>query len=485
MQETTLGLDVGTASIGWALVDENTAQIVATGVRVFPEGVDRDQQGGEKSKTQTRRDARGGRRQLLRRRRRKHRLRDLLTQGALLPGDRGELEELLAQNPYPLRGRALDEKLEPYQIGRVLIHLNQRRGFLSNRKTDRARAKETKGMLAEISDLAKAIDDAHCRTLGEYLAGLDGRFTHRSSSDGQRVRHRHTRRDMFETEFDAIWAAQQQHHPSLCTAALGEQIRRVIFFQRKMYWPKSVVGRCELEPRKKRCPAADRAAQRFRMLQEVNNLRILDTSTGEERRLNPDERSTLLDYLSYRKERKFDDIRKKLGLDEQTRFNFERAERNNLKGHVTDAILGGRSVLGKRWRGLPDDTKNAIVDLLIREEREDEALARLSADYGLTRDEAERALGANLPDGYMSFSREAIDRLLPHLGRGLNLMGDDASNSALHAAGAACSIALSPIQARNTTMDDEAGLTPEAARSSRRCALSELLPPSCRRAGRS
>ena len=243
MQETTLGLDVGTASIGWALVDENTAQIVATGVRVFPEGVDRDQQGGEKSKTQTRRDARGGRRQLLRRRRRKHRLRDLLTQGALLPGDRGELEELLAQNPYPLRGRALDEKLEPYQIGRVLIHLNQRRGFLSNRKTDRARAKETKGMLAEISDLATAIDDAHCRTLGEYLAGLDGRFTHRWSSDGERVRHRHTRRDMFETEFDAIWAAQQQHHPSLCTAALGEQIRRVIFFQRKMYWPKSVVGR--------------------------------------------------------------------------------------------------------------------------------------------------------------------------------------------------------------------------------------------------
>ena len=64
MANLTLGLDVGCTSIGWALIDEEAERIVAVGVRVFPEGVDRDQQGGEKSKSQSRRDARSMRRQL-------------------------------------------------------------------------------------------------------------------------------------------------------------------------------------------------------------------------------------------------------------------------------------------------------------------------------------------------------------------------------------------------------------------------------------
>jgi CRISPR/Cas system Type II protein with McrA/HNH and RuvC-like nuclease domain len=67
MASLTLGLDVGCASVGWALIDEEGNSIVALGVRVFPEGVDRDQQGGEKSKSRGCRDARGMRCQLGRR----------------------------------------------------------------------------------------------------------------------------------------------------------------------------------------------------------------------------------------------------------------------------------------------------------------------------------------------------------------------------------------------------------------------------------
>ena len=156
MSNLTLGLDLGTNSIGWALIDEPGEEIIATGVRVFPEGVDRDQQGGEKSKSQTRRTARGTRRLLMRRSRRKRKLRSVLTEAGLLPRDEAALDELLAVNPYPLRTRICREKLGPFEIGRVLLHLNQRRGFLSNRKTDRG-DKETKGMLADIGELSEAI----------------------------------------------------------------------------------------------------------------------------------------------------------------------------------------------------------------------------------------------------------------------------------------------------------------------------------------
>jgi CRISPR-associated endonuclease Csn1 len=63
MKGRTLGLDIGSRSIGWALVEtEDRERIVAMGVRVFPEGVDRDTKGMEKSKNATRREARGARR---------------------------------------------------------------------------------------------------------------------------------------------------------------------------------------------------------------------------------------------------------------------------------------------------------------------------------------------------------------------------------------------------------------------------------------
>jgi CRISPR-associated endonuclease Csn1 len=173
MAELSLGLDIGCGSIGWALVDEAGSKVFATGARVFPEGVDRDQQGGEKSKGQARRSARLMRRQLARRAARKRQLRQLLISIGLLPTDPIQFQELLATSPYVLRRRALDARLEPFEIGRVLLNLNQRRGFLSTRKTNQDGDAETKGMLREIGELAGAIQAAGCRTLGEYLATVD------------------------------------------------------------------------------------------------------------------------------------------------------------------------------------------------------------------------------------------------------------------------------------------------------------------------
>ena len=209
----------------------------------------------------------------------------------------------------------------------------------------------------------------------------------------------------------------------------------LVFFQRKMYWPKSVVGRCELERREKRCPRAARVAQRFRLVQEVNNLRVLDYAKREERRLTDKERATLIDYLAEAKERTFDQLRKKLALPETVRFNLQRGGREKLQGHQTDAALAGKNGVGKRWGELPEETKDALVEILIHEEREEVVLRRLTEECGLLADEAERANRVHLADGYMSFSRVAIKKLLPHVERGLMLMADDATNSAIHAAG--------------------------------------------------
>ena len=62
-----LGLDLGTNSIGWALVDDNQQKIIDTGVRIFPAGVNDLGESKEQSKNSARREARQIRRQYFRR----------------------------------------------------------------------------------------------------------------------------------------------------------------------------------------------------------------------------------------------------------------------------------------------------------------------------------------------------------------------------------------------------------------------------------
>ncbi len=362
-------------------------------------------------------------------------------------------------NPYELRCRALSEKLDLHELGRALLHLGQHRGYLSNRKTDKATDKDTKGILAEMSELAATMHEADCPTLGSYFAKLDREFDRGKQADSPHIRCRHTRREMYLDEFEQIWTEQQKHYPNLLTNTLkygtrGQQrfpkkpdslgkrstalaeygIYGLMFFQRKMYWPKSVVGRCELEPREKRCPRAARIAQRFRILQEVNNIRLFDRTTRSERRLNPEQREKVLARLMASKEVKFDQIRTLLKLPDTVRFNFE-TTRKKLDGHLPDSILGGKKHLDKRWKELSEETKDVIVDILIEEDQDEDTLRRLTAECGLSGEEVKRISSVNFPDGYMSYSRLAIKKLLPHLERGLMLMGNDASDSAIHAAG--------------------------------------------------
>ncbi len=460
----TLGLDLGPNSIGWALVDESKCSILASGVRAFPEGVDNFGSSKEVSRNEQRRHARAARRKTQRRSLRKQRLQKALIDKGLFPTDPAEQARLYALDPYELRTRALDERLAPHELGRVLMHLNQRRGFLSLRKRD-AGDKEAGKMLAEISELARSIQASESRTLGEYLYRKTQTLDHRNrEEDGSdRIRDRHTRRVMLEEEFLAIWVAQQPHHPDLLTDSLcfGAEGRRksyrkpiakrdpsrqgrddlasfglfgLTFFQRTVYWPRSVVGLCELEPKQKRCPLGHRLAQRFRLLQEVNNIRYIDPDTRTEEALSAEHRAVVLDHLATREKLKFVDLRKKLTFDEGIRFNLERAKRAAIKGMTTDWKIA--KAVGKSWHERPDDQKDAIVEILLNAETDEDAAAdALVETFEFTPEEADALLCVELPAGYGGLSLMAIRKLLPHLEAGLPYMANDAENSALHAAG--------------------------------------------------
>ena len=139
MGGTTLGLDLGTNSIGWALLEYDDNQqpqkLIACGSRIFQEAVEAKT---GTPKNHARRSARAARKLVARRKQRRDKLLNLLLRNNLLPKDAAERNGLLLDNqdnnPYLLRKRGLDEKLEPHQFGRALYHLPQRRGFQSNRK---------------------------------------------------------------------------------------------------------------------------------------------------------------------------------------------------------------------------------------------------------------------------------------------------------------------------------------------------------------
>ena len=415
-----LGLDIGTNSIGWAAIrlDESGEPygVLDIGVRIFQDG--RNPKDGT-SNAVKRRIPRGQRRRRDRYLKRRSELMEALVEFGLMPADEDERKALAGLAPYTLRTQALDHPLKPYELGRALFHLDQRRGFKSNRKMDGGgdNDDEAKIARAEINALRARIEASGARTLGEFLARRLGK--------GKPVRARpglnlYPDRAMYEAEFDAIRTSQAQHH------ALNDEgwdsLRDIIFFQR----PLEPVdpGWCQLEQGEKRAPRALPVFQEFRMLQEINNLK-LRVDIGPERPLNKGEREAALRRLRSGRNIDLKKPTRDLGLSSGTSFNLAAGGRKTVKGDEISARLIKKKEKGKKeqtlfgdgWLGLSLCERNEIVRLLLDAEGP-EIRRKAREDWGSEDTQAEVLADVSLPDGYGNLSEKAIDKLLPYLEKG-------------------------------------------------------------------
>jgi len=420
MSDFTLGIDLGPSSAGWAMIAregktlENGRRILA-GVRIFPEGVDRYQQKREKPRGQQRREARSARRVHQRRGQRKQKLVAILRNAGILPGDPGELSAVLATNPYPLRARGLDEPLTLQEFGRVMFHLNQRRGFKSNRK--QGKTKEDGAVAKGTAALKEEMEKAGCRTLGEYLASLDREFRH-TDAQSTRLRNRYTVRSMYEDEFEKLWTAQAPHHPEVLTDPLKAKVHDAIFYQRPLRFDPDVIGDCELEAGQKRCPRAHWKGQQFRMLQEINLLQLFDPTIPRERPLTNDERTALAEALATKRRMSFDEIRRLLGLLDSQTFNLEeRSKRSYLTGNLVETALRKKPLAA--WYESASPQQREEVYSALAEVEDEEDLAAMAADrWGMSEKQIEKLLAIQLPTGYFRVSLAAITKLMPFLEAG-------------------------------------------------------------------
>lgn len=441
-----LGLDLGTNSIGWFVVwlrwNEllkrwEPASLGPGGVRVFPDG--RDPQSGT-SNAVDRRMARGARR---RRDRfadrffgRRTELMNALIHRGLMPADEKERKTLESLDPYELRAKALDGPLPAHHIGRALFHLNQRRGFLSNRKAEKK--DDDKGAIKQASTkLKEAMEAEKARTLGEFLWRRHEKresVRARNVASGPKAAYEfYPTRDLFRREFDCIWSTQAHHHTCM-TGEAREEIARIIFFQRDL--KPQPVGKCALDPAKVplaedpegyRCSWAHSLAQRFRIFQEARNLEVRETGKAG-RKLSKEEGDTVALALLQNNKVSFDKIRRLLKLPEAARFNLESERRDHLKGDELAEKLANKNLFGKAWRGFAQERQIEIAEKLLGEADEKRLAEWLQIECGVDAKVADKIADAHLPESHCRLGLRAIKKLLPVMEKELDADGRSGVN---------------------------------------------------------
>jgi CRISPR-associated endonuclease Csn1 len=465
-----LALDIGANSLGWCVYkldggDEPEA-IVRIGSRIFSDGRDPKTLASRAADRRMARQARRRRDRVLKRR---QAFMKILVQYGLMPSDQDSRKKLQDLDPYILRARGLSEELTPHEFGRALYHLARKRGFKSSRKDARTEesAKESGKVHLAISALREKIADASCTTVGEYLALQRGYRTGqrlpvdkdevrlleqgkhvgiraRRSSDGNYVLY--IQRAMVADEFDALWDEQRKHHPGILTEQARHTLRDIMLFQRRLRPVEP--GRCQFEPEEYRARLCAPLQQRFRILQDLNHLRVRD-GIGD-RSLTLEERNAILQLLSAEPRLvTFAKIAKAVGIRNAKEFNFSRDEKR--KGFVGDPVssqFSAAGALGSAWNQLTEDQQHALAVLVEQADQVEMLEAALVAlpkasgecedilkgifdlserrtifallqtlPISINREQARKISTFNLPDDYGSLSLKALARIVPELER--------------------------------------------------------------------
>ncbi len=422
-----LALDLGSTSLGWAMLRLSSANepcaVVKAGVRIFSDGREPARKGElGTSLAASRREKRAMRRRRDRLLKRKARMMKTLLTHGFFPQDEAARKALERLEPLALRAKGLDHALTPPEFARALFHINQRRGFKSNRKTDKKES-DSSALKKAIGQLREAMQATGCRTVGEWLYARH----HKGEPIRARYRERRITRDdgktkieksydlyidraMIEAEFDALWAKQAELNPAQFHDTARAELKDCLLHQRPLRPVKP--GRCTLMPEEERAPLALPSQQRFRIYQEVNHLRLIGEGLSEAP-LTPAQRDQIVQALETKPKVTFAQIKKLLGFSGQ--FNLEDDKRTELKGNASSTTLSKKEHFGVAWGGMDAAQQDRIVMQLLTEENEATLIQWLQAHTGVDEITAERIANAPLPEGYGSLSAKALGSILPAL----------------------------------------------------------------------
>ena len=282
-----LGLDVGIASIGWALIEIDDiggeegarGEILAAGVWKF-DSPEEKTQNGSRLKSEIRRNFRGQRRVLRRRRQRMNEIRRVFARHELLPRDDRDALKQPGLDPWKLRTEAFERALRPVEFAVALGHIARHRGFKSNAKDVKsaqaanANSAMSKAFAATKDKLARFRTPAHmlCADESFLVSGTSVRRLRNRDGDHSRTQ---LREDLL-SEAAALFRAQARLRADHATTAFEEEFTKAAFFQRPLQDSEHMVGRCPFELDQKRSPKRGYSYERFRCLSRLRNLTLVE-----------------------------------------------------------------------------------------------------------------------------------------------------------------------------------------------------------------
>lgn len=332
----SIGLDIGVASVGWCLINNDKKRIEDLGVRVFTAA---EQPKTGSSLAEPRRLKRGLRRRLKRTRQRMAGVKALFVKYGLIEAE--SLEQIYVPHggwlsPWQLRFESLERKLSGEEFARVLTQLCKRRGYKSMRLDEGTDDDEGK-VKGSISDNRALMEQKGYRTAGEMF-WKDEKFSKskRNHEDYNNV----VSREMLLDEIKILFEKQRLLGNGYAQKRFEKEFTDLFIWQKPVDEGEKLiekVGACELIPAEKRAPSRCWTAEKFTILQKINNIMIYDA--GEKLPLTAEQREAVYEKcLSRQSPVTYADIRKLLGLEEHARFNMVRYDKDDLSAESKDKL---------------------------------------------------------------------------------------------------------------------------------------------------
>ena len=382
MARKVLGLDLGVGSIGWCLItldnDEKPQSILGMGSRIVPLSTDdatEFTQGKAITKNKMRTVARTIRKGMDRYQLRREALKKVLREHGMLPDE--SLIKLPLLELWELRARAATprKQLSLPELGRVLLHINQKRGYKHAKADEAAEAeaegkskskKEKEGYVAQVKGRYQALKEKG-QTIGQHFAE-ELRANKQTASRGvyytYRIKEQVYLREAYIEEYDRIMAVQQEFYPEILTDELIQRIRdRIIFYQRPLKSCKQLVSTCEFEKKErvvqvkrinkdgveelvertitigpKVAPKSSPIFQVCKVWESIQNIRLYYPD-GTERKLEQEEKQKLFDYLQKNDKLSLTALRKVLKIKPKEKLWCDKLLEKGIAGNTTAAIL--------------------------------------------------------------------------------------------------------------------------------------------------
>ena len=423
-----LGLDIGIASVGWAVLDQDKKCIEDLGIRAFNAAED------PKTKAalaEPRRLARTARRRLCRRAERLRQTKALFVEFALVAPNNGESAYETTRDktdPWHLRAEALDRLLTGEELARALFHIIKHRGFKSNRKN--TQDTEDGKMLAGIGSNRNTMAERGYRTAGEML-DKDKKFADRKRNT-HGLYDKTLDRLLLEDEIKRIFQRQRELGSALASSDMETRVLEIFNRQKPFASGDDIlrkVGLCtfEHESGELRAPSSHHA-ERAMVLGKVNNLSRALNLTAEGRR-------KIVDMAYLHPKVTYAQVRKELSIPQDTHFPGLTGRRRSaqdtddpatiekktsfveLKGyHSLRKALGGDGL----WESISQDPD--LMDTLIFAltfYKTDSDIRACLAKCGVDAPIIEAALTCESFARASHLSTLALKNIIPHLEEGM------------------------------------------------------------------